>query len=223
MPIAKGAGRSSPGPRELVGLKALVASSCQAGKGDQGHREFAAWPCLGQPGRSLWAAGDASPHFLCFAAPPSSHTAPAQLLPQPLLASRLIMATCTKAIITETSTVPSTPMRQTPISKVSRSTGWIICGSRKPEMNPKPPGVRSACFPDRIPKVFPSHTPCLFVSSGTEEPPCSYPLGQGRDKKESAFLLDSWTLDRGSGLIWDSHSPPVCCQDLHRSLCPQRS
>lgn len=121
VPIAKGAGRSSPGPRELVGLKALVASSCQAGKGDQGHRGFAAWPCLGQPGRSLWAAGDASPHFLCFSAPPSSHTAPAQLLPQPLLASRLIMATCTKAIITETSTVPSTPMRQTPISEVNKA------------------------------------------------------------------------------------------------------
>lgn len=24
----------------------------------QGHRGVAAWPCLGQPGRSLWAAGE---------------------------------------------------------------------------------------------------------------------------------------------------------------------
>lgn len=40
VPIAKEAGRSSPGPREPVGLKALVASSCQAGEGDLGTEEM---------------------------------------------------------------------------------------------------------------------------------------------------------------------------------------
>lgn len=49
VPIAKGAGRSSPGPRELVGLKALVASSCQAGKGDLGTEEMSTggWLAVG--------------------------------------------------------------------------------------------------------------------------------------------------------------------------------
>lgn len=93
----------------------------------QGHSGAAAWPCLGQPGRSLWAAGELPTSFpVSLRAPPSSCTALAQLLPRSLLpSSRLIIGKYHK-----TSTKPHHSEADAhEWGGHRRSTGWIISGN----------------------------------------------------------------------------------------------